>query len=139
MQKKKQKSKQPFHFSLTDPMYKGSFFVIFGDLDYFKTILSKKYKGVNVSDVTDMYEGLYITVTDGVVDVGILWFNEFKGVPYDANKARHIANITHELSHAVHSALGYRGFKLTDDSQEAYAYYQGWLMEEILKRLEKRK
>lgn len=120
-------------------MYKGSFFVIFGDLDYFKTILSKKYKGVNVSDVTDMYEGLYITVTDGVIDIGVIWFNEFKGIPYDVNKAHNIATITHELSHAVHSALGYRGFKLTDDSQEAYAYYQGWLMEEILKRLEKRK
>ena len=39
--------------------------------------------------------------------------------------------ITHELFHVVHMLLQQKGLKLTDDSQEAYAYLIGYLTEEI--------
>lgn len=39
--------------------------------------------------------------------------------------------IAHEIFHVVHLLLSQKGFKLTDESQEAYAYLTGYLTEEI--------
>ena len=39
--------------------------------------------------------------------------------------------IAHELFHVVHLLLEQKGFKLTDESQEAYSYLIGYLTEEI--------
>ena len=75
---KKQKSKQPFYFSLRDPLFKGSFFVIFGDLDYFKSVVAKKFKGASVDDVTDSFVGLNVRVGDGICEENIIWFNDYK-------------------------------------------------------------
>lgn len=42
-------------------------------------------------------------------------------------------NLVHECFHAISYVLRSRGIKLTDDSDEAFAYALGFLVDEILK------
>ena len=136
---KKQKSKQPFYFSLRDPLFKGSFFVIFGDLDYFKSVVSKKFKGASVDDITDSFVGMNVRVGDGICEENIIWFNDYKEWFFSSSKIESVVTIAHEALHAIIDNLQYRGLSLADQSEEAFTYYHSWLMTEILKRLEKRK
>lgn len=139
MIKKKQKNNHPFHFSLTDPLFKGYFFVIFGNLDYFKSIVAKKYKGAYIGDVTDVYVGLNLRVSSGVCEENIIWFNDYKEGCFRFDDVKSIVTVAHEALHATIDNLQYRGLSLVDQSEETFTYYHSWLMTEILKRLEKRK
>lgn len=47
--------------------------------------------------------------------------------------ADYLNTLTHEIFHAVFYILEHRGLKLTVDSQEAYAYLSGYIMEQIIK------
>jgi hypothetical protein len=48
-------------------------------------------------------------------------------------------SLVHECFHAVSYTLRSRGIKLTDDSDEAFAYSLGFLFDEIIKNCRKRK
>jgi hypothetical protein len=50
----------------------------------------------------------------------------------DLNRARDYNTLVHELLHATDFMLDYRGMKLVDGSDEAYAYLIGYLMEKIM-------
>lgn len=39
--------------------------------------------------------------------------------------------LAHEALHATHFTLGRCGLRLTDESQEAYTYYQGWIIRHL--------
>lgn len=41
-------------------------------------------------------------------------------------------SLSHEVFHTVHATLKRKGFKLTNASEEAYAYLTGWITEKIL-------
>lgn len=55
----------------------------------------------------------------------ILWLKKLEGV-------EDIGCLAHEIFHLVTYMLEYRGFKLTDESDEAYAHLTGYYMREIL-------
>ena len=48
-----------------------------------------------------------------------------------------LADLTHEISHAVFMILDYIGVRPTNDDDEVYAYYSEYLMREILKVYDK--
>lgn len=39
--------------------------------------------------------------------------------------------ISHEVMHAAHDILSHAGLRLTDSSEEAYAYLTGWLITKV--------
>lgn len=49
------------------------------------------------------------------------------------------ATLAHECFHAANYTLEHRGFRLSDTSEEAYAYYLSWLYEECMKRIKETK
>jgi hypothetical protein len=50
----------------------------------------------------------------------------------EVNKVTH-GVIAHEVMHAVHEILTTIGMKLSNDSEEAYAYLTGWLIDKVYK------
>ncbi len=49
-----------------------------------------------------------------------------------------LSDLVHEISHAVFFVLDHVGVKITDDSDEVFAYYQAYVIREILTILDKR-
>jgi hypothetical protein len=135
--KKKQKLLPPFSFTIKDPIFLGSFFIIFADSQRCSDILFKRYK-LRDSSINDSFCGLTIEVSNGICSEVIVWFNE-AGSNFRVDDLNDVCTITHESLHAVSKVLTNRGVKMVCESEETYAYYHTWLMTEILKRLEKRK
>lgn len=70
------------------------------------------YKGNDVRATFEVY-------TVNGQDIGIIWFKTRKPVP-------------HECFHAVHWIMTERGIRLSDDSEEAYAYLLDYLINKII-------
>lgn len=135
--KKKQKSLPPFSFTVKDPIFFGSFFIIFADSQQCSDILFKRYK-VRDSDINDSFSGLTVEVSNGICSEIVVWFNEANG-NFRIDNPNDVGTITHESLHAVSKVLINRGVKMVCESEETIAYYHTWLTTKILKRLEKRK
>jgi hypothetical protein len=64
----------------------------------------------------------------------VIWANEQEIclilTDHDGNAKA--GTIVHELFHVVDHVFRDKGLKLTDESAEAYAYYLGWLMDELV-------
>lgn len=54
---------------------------------------------------------------------GVIWFHSKKD----------ISTICHECFHAAYHLLTHCGIPLKEDTEEVYAYYQGYLVKEVLK------
>jgi hypothetical protein len=54
---------------------------------------------------------------------------------FRTSSIRDQSTLAHECFHAVNYTLDYRGFTLSDSSEEAYAYYLSWLYEECMTRI----
>jgi hypothetical protein len=54
---------------------------------------------------------------------------------HNKNKAKFKATVSHEIFHMAHSLLSGVGMKLSDDSEEAYAYLIGYVTEQFYNNL----
>lgn len=63
----------------------------------------------------------------------VLWFP----MSFKATDGDDLATLAHECFHAAEMVLRNRGLKLSDESDEAYAYYVGYVFRECHKRLAK--
>ena len=135
--KKKQKLLPSFSFTIKDPIFFGSFFIIFADSQQCSDILFKRYK-LRDNSINDSFGGLTLEVSNGICSEIVVWFNE-AGSNFRIDDLNDVGTITHESLHAVSKILTNRGVKMVCESEETFAYYHTWLMTEILKRLEKRK
>lgn len=131
------KKLQPFSFTIKDPVFLGSFFIIFADSQRCNDILFKRYK-LRDSSINDSFVGLTLEVSNGICSEVVVWFNE-AGSNFRIDDLSDVGTIAHESLHAVSKVLTNRGVKMICESEETFAYYHTWLMTEILKRLEKRK
>lgn len=64
-------------------------------------------------------------------DIGI-WFPRFR-----PSSAEDLSILAHECFHVTNYTLRPAGLRLTDASQEAYAYHLGWVYREYLERLKR--
>lgn len=60
-----------------------------------------------------------------------LWFPSW----WHADDAQYLSVLAHECFHAAEFVLRARGMKLTDESDEAYAYYIAWMFRNVYLRL----
>lgn len=58
-------------------------------------------------------------------DIAVIWLDPIAGVD----------TLAHEIVHVLTAVLAERGMHLCDASEEAFAYYMGWLVRESLARL----
>lgn len=107
-------------------VYKANFYFFFGwDFKDYQRYLDKEFdiivEGINDSDYG---------VTNYLEDCGrSIWLRS------KPNNPERLAQLSHEIFHAVSDLMRKRGMKLNTGSEEAYAYMQEFLMREALSQL----
>ena len=54
---------------------------------------------------------------------------------FDSTDPEDMSTLVHELLHFTHDMFDYKGMVLTDASAEAYTYFIGWLVKEVLTKI----
>lgn len=114
-------------FKIKDEVYNTVIYIsLGGELKSFEKYLMKQTKcKMNIEPGTtdqDLFEAL--TYYNGRM-IGI-WFKHVKP---------HVSTVAHESLHATYHILNSCGMKLNTESEEAFAYHLGWLVENIVKEL----
>ncbi len=94
--------------------------------------MNKKFN-INEDDLTSVIQtnyGAVVTFTQGKY---IVWLRDFK---FDATS---IDTLVHEMTHLTFSVMQYVGVTLADESEEAFAYYSGYITYQIIKLIQKHK
>lgn len=86
--------------------------------------MKREFVGGNFEDCTSDGRVLKVQGPRGETEF-VLWLNKL-------NNLEDIGTLAHEIFHLVTYMLEYRGFKLSDESDEAYAHLTGYYMREIL-------
>jgi len=66
-------------------------------------------------------EGMYLTKK---IDTGRLHFIW--------TRSKNVSHLAHEIFHATHLTMQTKGLLLSDDSDEAYAYFIQWMTKKVL-------
>lgn len=116
------------YIKLIVPIYKTAVHVIIGTVPECKSKSISLTKDPRQAQVfRDANEEAYDGYTWETVDTGIvIWF---------PNMSDEI--ILHEFFHATCSIMNMVGIKLSEDSEEAYAYLHGWLYSNFIKLYKK--
>lgn len=110
-----------------EPIFQAEFIVQKGgSLLTFFNWYKKKLKIVDdfIPDENPYCRGRFI-YHRGAGHAGIIWLHDKAGVGV----------ITHECFHAVHQLMIDKGIKITEDSEEVFAYYQQFLVNEICRKV----
>jgi hypothetical protein len=87
------------------------------NLDHAKLVrYCRRQFGDEERDTNDSWVGRCCEFTTSEYEVNVIAIRQWNGSPY------HHSVLVHECVHAAHNILGSRGFKLSDDSVEAYCY-----------------
>jgi len=111
------------------PIYKH-FLVFITDCDYsgLRTYLSEEYEIDWLPENGSCGRSFKLEATTGAM-MYFIWMRKYDNLVED-----HVT-LSHEISHHVFWMFNDLGMTRTKDSDEAYAYYDGWVTEEILKAL----
>lgn len=117
-------TKKPFGWN--DPIYRVNFVVFTCAYDDMCTWLNKNATGLSLPE-SNIPENSATTSWFPETRVIVFWFN-----PKQAGSAIELqALIAHEAQHAVHDVLSHLGLAHTSESDEAYSYYLGWIVEQL--------
>jgi len=102
-----------------DPIYKMNFYIS---------------RGVHHKIFEEAYHRIIGDKVECRTASGCTFFVIIKGqrVTWIWTKDERVPFLVHEIIHAVTEHFDFIGMRLTNDSDEAYAYYTQWLLEEIL-------
>jgi hypothetical protein len=126
-------------YKFHDPLYKADISILIGG-DVAQLILfikerhsdaqmysfGEKWSWTDDADTTDAYQ-FSIPAPLGKGEIFYVWILE-----------KSIYLLAHELFHLTGDILQHRGMKYSMDSEEAYAYYHGYLFQESFKLLKGR-
>ncbi len=117
--KKKQQAKV-INFLIEDNIFNRYIDVYVGDKKLTISKITKKY-GVYPEEMNKNYGGLSAVLKkEGMGDISLIWCEE----PYSDL-------IAHECLHATYNILENAGIEFNRDTEEAYAYYQAFLIKII--------
>jgi len=116
--------------TIADPIYKAAIYIIPSYetdeiVKYFKKSYNIDYKVDNHCDAMH-YSVEYKEA--GTID-HFLIFKDFK------NSVEWLAILSHEIYHLTHAVMREVGMILSEDSEEAFAYYGQYLMEQTLNKM----
>ena len=110
------------HFSFIDNIYGIKFHIYIGDLEEYIKKASKQHN----LDTSNLYNVLGASYLDEDKNICVIWLNRLQNGIID------MEYLAHETLHATFDVLTLRGMKLSDESQEAFTYYQQYLISVIL-------
>jgi hypothetical protein len=112
-------------YKINDQMYEQNITFVFNkDFNQFRGYLKRNF-GYNSQD--ELSDGKYFHLySKGYPDKYIIWVSKFEGTIYDYGV------LSHEVFHCVYDILNELGFRLSDDSVEAYCYYYQRILQECL-------
>lgn len=123
--------KKPLIKKLEDPVYNRCIYLAVGPQ---KETFEKCEKILNYTEgfleVIPRRLGCMMLMQDGAM---ILWMPKFKWTISD------IDTLTHEIFHLTYAVMSEVGVRLCDNSEEAFAYYQGYITRQILTIMKKHK
>lgn len=98
---------------------------------WFKSTLGIEWE---VGDATGVWATTFSHCSERNGSVQVFWFPPS---PHSRNTDLPgiVSTISHEALHAVTSVLTNKGLPLSVEGDEAYAYYLGWVVEEVTSRL----
>lgn len=128
---KKQNKSKLITFTIKDPIFYGSFFIVIGDRVEAKQLLLDKYN-LGTPQITNNVGGAVFT--DSWLKDIVVWV-----LGKDMNDPNNQSVLAHEILHATSARLADIGAKNVAESEEVYAYYHTWLYRSILDRLKKKK
>ncbi len=107
-----------------DPLYGATFALLVCEADEVPRLFRKVKRGGewDIPGARSLGQTLRLTDTGGLL-VGI-WLKP----------GASLVTIAHEALHATCYVLGEAGLTLSRDSEEAFTYYQGWVLDQILDR-----
>lgn len=117
-----------------DEIYFADLTLLKGDWGKALRWMDRTFDGVKESDVGGESGAKCILIENRHSCNVIFWFP----ARFTLRSARDCATIAHETLHAAERVLGDRHLNTRSESgEEAYAYYIGWLYEQIYTRLKK--
>ncbi len=114
----------------TDPLYGAATVLLRGTGEEAHHWLTATFGPITEFEVNAAMGGQTSWIVRPAGGILVLWFPEFS-----ARNVAHLSMLSHEAFHATCFVLEDRGLTLSESSEEAYAYYLGWIVSECLKRL----
>jgi hypothetical protein len=114
------------NFEFTDLVFNRYYDIYIGDKDICRKIINRKYPG----DSSQLFNKDGVSAVfhfDGGSDISVIWISFLED-----------DIIAHECLHATSSVLQEAGLKHTEETEEVYAYYLGFLVRKINENIEKR-
>ena len=128
----KSSKKIPWIALLEDPIYLRTIHLVVGDAGLSRKLIAKK-TGADEDDLTSVVASHYGSVVTFKHGKYVIWLRNFK---FDAVS---IDTLVHEMTHLTFSVMQYVGMTLSDESEEAFAYYSGYITNQIIKLIQKHK
>lgn len=117
---------KPITFVVDVSIYNTYVIVVIGDKKHINKYLSKHgFKKIDTSDVEGA-AGYTFQLEEGI----LLWLKHKPPFP-----AYHMGCLVHEIFHCAEFILSKVGIKLSNKSDEAYAYLMGYITENIFNNL----
>ena len=134
------KKKTPQIIPIRIPIYEQNIVVFYGsDFKQLRRWIKKDLRGKKKAEELEIYLKILNHLEEGqdrrtatyILQNGrrIIWLKESDNISELSGR------LAHELTHLVYEFLKYLGLTLTEESEEAYAYLTGYLMERILEEL----
>lgn len=123
------------HHYIKDPIFGATYTLTIGPVEKYNKYITRKFPKIAKKDLAvDGDSALYDDrkLPDGTKD-RFIWLPEW----VDDND--HMRSLAHEVDHAREEFFKYIGGRRTKASEEFYAYYSAWLLNECLTRLRKGK
>jgi len=114
-------------FKIKDRMYQKNIRLIVGCSQ--KTLFDLLKKHYDVVLDSDSANGTYFKIERDSKEVHIIWVESFEWYIWEQSM------LLHEIYHLVNAVMREIGMKLSEDSEEAYAYYLQSLMNEMFDKL----
>jgi hypothetical protein len=92
----------------------------------FYECLEKKHKGLKL-------DGYFVCAEHISIDCPNTWVRHYIWIKQDDFSVKGCGTIMHEVFHCVRSCFDEIGMKITEETNEAFAYYQEYIFKEILK------
>ena len=131
-QKKIVKKPKAVGFTVQDQVFNRTFEIFVGDREFSGELIRRKY-GVSHEIINECMpistqgDSFSLATANGSDTIFFIWLSKYN-----------IEYLVHEAFHTVYMALDLVGMKLSDETNETFAYYLGYLCRTIENELKKR-
>jgi len=119
------------HFKIKVPIYPVTILCYFGTKEFFQEMIHKHIPNKKAKEQILEYDTNYNGIVHNYGGHQILHIDRIPDSPVWHNM------LAHEVLHLTFAIMRYTGMELSEDSEEAYTYLNGYVTEQIHKNIEK--